>query len=191
MKFRGLILAVTIFFSNCNNNGKTKEQVEQAKQYLLDSVNDANRRQWIMDSLTAVSTNSPNELTPISPTLVSDESVKAKKNKVTRPQTNHPANTSADSKTNTVNESTLSANTGTNAPDQKKKKGLNNAAKGAIIGLGTGAAAGAVLNKDNRGKGAVIGGVVGAVGGAVGGAVLDKRKSKKEPEKDTLEKKEK
>ncbi len=51
----------------------------------------------------------------------------------------------------------------------KKKKGWSKAAKGAVIGGASGAVLGAVVNKRNRGAGAVIGGVVGAgVGYGVG-----------------------
>jgi hypothetical protein len=46
-----------------------------------------------------------------------------------------------------------------------RKKGWSKAAKGGVIGAGTGAAAGALLVKNNRALGAVIGGIV---GGGVG-----------------------
>jgi len=56
-----------------------------------------------------------------------------------------------------------------------EKKGWSKAAKGAVIGGVTGAAAGAVINKKNRGVGAVIGGVIGAGGGYVLGRGMDKK----------------
>lgn len=50
-----------------------------------------------------------------------------------------------------------------------KKKGWSKAAKGAVIGGAGGAVLGAVINKRNRGAGAVIGGVLGAgVGYGIG-----------------------
>jgi len=50
-----------------------------------------------------------------------------------------------------------------------KKKGWGKAAKGSVIGAGAGAAAGALLVKNNRALGAVIGGVLGGgVGYAIG-----------------------
>lgn len=53
--------------------------------------------------------------------------------------------------------------------ETEQKKGWSKAAKGAVIGGVTGAAAGAIINKKNRGVGAVIGGVVGAgVGYGIG-----------------------
>ena len=77
----------------------------------------------------------------------------------------------------TDNGTVVSNGTGTEtqAPAEvKKKEGMSNAAKGAIIGGVGGAAAGAVIGKN--GKGAVIGGVV----GAAGGYILGKKKDKKE-----------
>ena len=56
-----------------------------------------------------------------------------------------------------------------------EKKGWSKAAKGAVIGGVTGAAAGAVINKKNRAVGAVIGGVIGAGGGYVLGRGMDKK----------------
>jgi hypothetical protein len=56
-----------------------------------------------------------------------------------------------------------------------EKKGWSKAAKGAVIGGVTGAAAGAILNKQNRAVGAVIGGVIGAGGGYVLGRGMDKK----------------
>lgn len=58
------------------------------------------------------------------------------------------------------------------------KKGWSNTAKGAVIGAGTGAVAGAIISKD-KGKGAIIGGLIGAGVGAGTGAIIDKNKKKK------------
>jgi len=59
-------------------------------------------------------------------------------------------------------------------PQPVKKKGWSNAAKGAVIGAGTGAIGGAILSK-KKGLGAVIGGVVGAAGGYIIGKNMDKK----------------
>ncbi|WP_262712926.1 YMGG-like glycine zipper-containing protein [Hymenobacter radiodurans] len=59
---------------------------------------------------------------------------------------------------------------------QPIKKGWSRKGKGAAIGAGTGAAAGAIIaGKGDRGKGAVIG----AGAGAVSGALIGKRRDKK------------
>jgi len=55
-----------------------------------------------------------------------------------------------------------------------KKKGWSKAAKGAVIGAGSGAAAGAILTK-KKGKGAIIGGIIGATGGYIIGRGKDKK----------------
>lgn len=59
-----------------------------------------------------------------------------------------------------------------------KKSGMSNAAKGAIIGAGVGAATGAVVSKKHRVKGAIVGAVAGAGVGTVAGVVVDKKKEK-------------
>ncbi|MES2849356.1 MAG: glycine zipper domain-containing protein [Bacteroidota bacterium] len=66
-------------------------------------------------------------------------------------------------------------NTATSVPAETKKKGWSKAAKGAVIGGVTGAAAGAVINKKNRAAGAVIGGAVGAGVGYGIGRAKDKK----------------
>jgi len=56
-----------------------------------------------------------------------------------------------------------------------RKKGWSKAAKGGVIGAGTGAAAGALLVKNNRALGAVIGGIVGGGVGYEIGRTKDKQ----------------
>ena len=58
------------------------------------------------------------------------------------------------------------------------KKGWSSKAKGAIIGAGAGALGGAIINKRNRGAGAVIGGLGGAVLGTGVGAVIDHKRGR-------------
>lgn len=71
---------------------------------------------------------------------------------------------------------------GGSAEAQEKRTGWSPQAKGAVIGAGTGAAAGAIIHKRNR----VVGGVVGGVaGGAVGygvGKVIDNKQKEREEE---------
>jgi hypothetical protein len=59
-------------------------------------------------------------------------------------------------------------------PAKVQKKGWSKAAKGAVIGGGAGAVAGAVISK-KRVKGAVIGGVIGAGAGYIIGRSKDKK----------------
>lgn len=58
-----------------------------------------------------------------------------------------------------------------------KDKGWSSAAKGAVIGAGTGAIGGAILSK-KKGKGAIIGGIVGAAGGYIIGKNIDKKNNR-------------
>lgn len=71
------------------------------------------------------------------------------------------------------------AETGSIPAETKKKKGWSNTAKGAVIGAGAGAVAGAVIDKKSSAAGAVIGGLAGAGVGAATGAVIDHKKKKK------------
>ncbi|MBF03311.1 MAG: glycine zipper family protein [Flavobacterium sp.] len=58
-----------------------------------------------------------------------------------------------------------------------ERKGMSNAAKGALIGAGVGAATGAIVS-DKKGTGAIIGGLAGAGVGAGTGAIIDEKKKK-------------
>lgn len=61
------------------------------------------------------------------------------------------------------------------APVATRKKGWSKAAKGTVIGAGAGAVAGAIINKKDRGTGAVIGGILGAGAGYGIGRSMDKK----------------
>jgi hypothetical protein len=60
------------------------------------------------------------------------------------------------------------------AAEPAKKKGWSKAAKGTVIGAGSGAVVGAVVSK-KKGKGAIIGGAVGAGAGYIIGRSKDKK----------------
>lgn len=67
------------------------------------------------------------------------------------------------------------------AEAQEKRTGWSPQAKGAVIGAGTGAAAGAIIHKRNRVVGGVVGGVAGgAVGYGVGKHIDNKQKEREE-----------
>jgi Glycine zipper 2TM domain len=67
-----------------------------------------------------------------------------------------------------------------------KKKGLSHTAKGAIVGAGTGAITGAIINHDDRVKGAAIGTIIGAGIGAGTGLIVDKSVKKKKKKAATV-----
>ncbi len=55
------------------------------------------------------------------------------------------------------------------------RQGMSKAAKGTIIGTVGGAAAGAIINKRNRGAGAVVGGIIGGATGYTIGRSQDRK----------------
>lgn len=77
-----------------------------------------------------------------------------------------------------ANNNAVAASHVASAPVAKKKK-WNNTAKGAVIGAGTGAVAGALIGDKDRAKGALIGSVIGASAGTGTGLIIDHSKKKK------------
>lgn len=65
--------------------------------------------------------------------------------------------------------------TGTVQAQDTKREGWSPQAKGAVIGAGTGAAAGAIIHKRNRVVGGVVGGAVGGGAGYVIGKSIDNK----------------
>lgn len=84
-------------------------------------------------------------------------------------------NEQSEKRTVVYREANTNSSASTTTPTTVKKKGWSKAAKGAVIGGVTGAAAGAIINKKNRGAGAVIGGAVGAGVGYGIGRAKDKK----------------
>lgn len=80
----------------------------------------------------------------------------------------------SDNNTSTSGNSTTTDQAGTATQPVVKKKGWNNATKGAVIGGVVGAAGGAILSK-KKAQGAIIGGVIGAAGGYIFGHARDKK----------------
>lgn len=192
MKKLVICFTTALLISSCGNNAeknastepqgavtdsKSQEKdIERAKKEMLDSVNLSTIRQRTIDSMNAVSASrvvEPHGTThhttvhhPAGTTAPVTSSNPQTQAPVTTPQTSAPSS------------SPVAAST----PTTEKKKGLSNAVKGSLIGVGTGAAAGAIIDKNHRGEGAIIGGVTGAVGGALGGALIDRNKRKKAAE---------
>ena len=196
-----LCAAAFVLLTACDNKAERKAEIETATQAAIDSMNAITERERLNDSMNMVTTTEPT----ISATPTADEkNVPARKKK-----TGSPAEPETPGKSTEEPAGEGTANTGTTAtetdntsvktespaaepeaePEEKKKKGINNTVKGAIIGAGAGAVGGAIINKKNPGKGAIIGGVVGAGAGAVTGVILDKNKKKKEAAKDSASKK--
>jgi hypothetical protein len=166
-----IISAVAIFslftMAACNSSAiKQKEAALQAQQRTIDSMNVELAKKKVVDSMSEVMRMQYY----IPPTTVAAVAPVA-------------ASASRSSK-RSYSGQTRRASTVTQAPApvvyqqvpvEQKKKGWSAKAKGAVIGAGTGAAAGAIINKRNRVAGAVIGGVLGAGAGTGIGAILDKK----------------
>ena len=82
--------------------------------------------------------------------------------------------------TNSANNNSSSSVASSNTVPAKKK-GWSHKAKGVAVGAGTGAITGALINKNNRGVGAIVGGLVGAASGYIIGNEVDKKKEKERP----------
>ncbi len=183
-----------ISMAACNNNQAEREaEIDMATSAAVDSLNDMNERIRLEDSMenvaSATVSGSPGTVQPR--TAGKKPGKKGGSDPVEAPSPGNDGNTAG---TGTVaaepsgnEEHTGTAGTETDEPatEEKKKQGINNTVKGAVIGAGAGAVGGAIINKKNPGKGAIIGGVVGAGAGAVTGVIIDKNKKKKEA-KDTV-----
>lgn len=82
------------------------------------------------------------------------------------------------SSSNNGNQASNSSSQGTTAT---KKKGISEAAKGTAIGVVSGAALGAIVNKKNRGGGAVVGGIIGGATGYTLGRSQDRKSGRVQP----------
>ncbi len=186
MKKITMVLAASTLMFACNETTKKNSQdvaqfqsVEQIKKMTIDSMR---MQAQIRDTKEAV-IDSMNKVAKIEQarafTLDSLRASKKGTQVVTRNnyQATRRANDIVAYKDNSEASTTT---TSTPAKVYKKKRRISRTAEGAIIGAGVGAVSGAIINKSNRGKGAIIGGVIGAGVGAGTGAVLDKRAKKKE-----------
>jgi hypothetical protein len=143
-------LAIVTAMAACNSNNTNKEaEIQQARQYTIDSMKAAAALQEAEAKNTAASRTTT----------------------ANRTSTRHSGTARTSTYRSYSEPATLpTAKTSTDRP------GWSNKAKGAVIGGVVGAVTGAAVSKDKKGKGAIIGGVVGAAGGYGVGAILDKKK---------------
>jgi hypothetical protein len=140
-------LAIVTAMAACNSNAKKEAEIQQAKQYTIDSMNTAAQQ---------------------------EASASHSLNGTTRHYSSGTRQTTSGSNRTVYRSYSEPATLPTaSAP---AKKGWSNKAKGAVVGGVVGAVTGAAVSKDKKGKGAIIGGVVGAAGGYGVGAILDKKK---------------
>jgi len=141
----------TIFLLNACNSGSNKEaELVRAKQATIDSMKVVMAKKAAVDSMNAVMAEREAE-------------IKAQNEENNRQ----------------IAESNEVAAQNSVAPSAtQKKKGWSHTAKGAVVGAGTGAVTGAIINK-KRGQGAIVGTLIGAGVGAGTGAIVDAQKKKK------------
>ena len=159
---------LTLGFAACHNadTDKSTSAVVDAHETTIDSMKMEIVKQRVVDSMQDVARSEEKE-------AVVTTAVAAPARRTT-PRKSSSSNASSSSQYNS-NSSYSNAAYEPVAPVSPAKRGWSAKAKGAIIGAGAGAVGGAIINKKNRGAGAVIGGLGGAAVGTGVGAILDHR----------------
>lgn len=191
------IFAITAVFAACNNNPKTgNDTVASARETDTATANHnaftdkAREVQMNGVSDTIVSNDGSTyvkvkpEAAPAKTAPVIKEKSTVRRKTATRSRRASSAGTdagisksessTASNGTSGTSDSSSTETATTTTTTETKKKGWSKAAKGAVIGAGTGAAAGAIISK-KKGKGAIIGGIIGATGGYIIGKGKDKK----------------
>jgi hypothetical protein len=151
-------LAIVALFANCRNN---KSELENTRVVLVQDTS----RLYTSSILTDKSAGTETYAATLGSAIGTE-----------RPVTSTKPRTSTRKISSTVNNN--SSGTVASTPVPAKKKGWSDRAKGTVIGAGTGAAAGAIINKKDRVAGAIIGGIIGAAGGYVIGNERDRKKGR-------------
>jgi hypothetical protein len=181
----------------CNSSAlKEKEAALQAQQHALDVAAMELTKQRVIDSMNEVTRvqyvfPQTQDMMPGTQTVTSApkvvhvyHSAPKKRSYSSRIRSNNTSSRSAANETETVAQAPVSTASTTTVPTtvsqpapviEQQRKGWSAKAKGAVIGAGTGAAAGAILNGRNRVAGAVIGGILGAGAGTGIGAIIDRK----------------
>lgn len=197
------ILSITAILAACNSNPKTGNDTgasvtttdtatanhnaftDKASEVQLNGVNDTIVSN---DGSTYVKVKPKDaETAPARPAAVTKEKSVAHHTSTRTSRTSSTASgagnagaggtATTDSGNKTVSTGTTGTSgteTSTTTTTTTKKKGWSKAATGAVIGAGTGAAAGAIISK-KKGKGAIIGGIIGGAGGYILGRSKDKK----------------
>jgi hypothetical protein len=159
--------------SSCSMGGnKDNEAALQAQQNTINEMKIEMARQHVIDSMNEVARVEKEKQPAVAKTVVVRRS----------PSRNSSASTGMNSTQSYGGNSQPVAQTQApvyqDAPAEAQKKGWSAKAKGAVIGTAVGAASGAIINKRNRGVGAIIGGVLGAGAGTGIGAIIDKKQGR-------------
>jgi hypothetical protein len=143
------IFSAAILFASCNSGADKEAALLKEKQFAIDSMKHVMEKKAIVDSMNAVMARRE--------AAKNEEETRVAEERNTR---------------------VASTNNVASAPVATRKKGWNHTAKGAVVGAGTGAVTGALINK-KRGEGALVGSLIGAGVGTATGAIVDNSQKKK------------
>ncbi len=186
MKQKFLAIVVAAVFAACNSNPKTSTQPASA------AISDTGRNSAAADRGQVIELKGVNDTivtgdgsryvkvdtSNSSQTVVKSETPVRTQRETVHHTARHTSSGSSSGSGSSNGGYSSTSGTGTSTaestPVPAKKKGWSKAAKGTVIGAGTGAIAGALISK-KKGLGAVIGGVVGGAGGYIIGHSKDKK----------------
>ena len=170
------VLAIAGIFSITSCSNSANREAAATKQRTIDSLNTELTKKKVVDSMNEIARMQSYPMpviTPVAPGInpAPVQPVVAHTRTV-RGRTHHYSGSNgsvAQGGQTTVYQQ---------APVAPRKRGWSAKAKGAVIGAGAGAITGAVIDRKNRGAGAVIGGLLGAGAGTGVGAIIDKKKGR-------------
>jgi hypothetical protein len=172
------LLSGFVGLAACSGN-QQKDAALQAQQRTIDSMNTELAKKRVIDSMNEITKTQyvfpQNGVVPAATAVVAPAATSSVARTTRR---SHAAHTTRRSSSSTSQTSSSTQPVVYQEPAPAKKRGWSAKAKGAVIGTAAGAAAGAIINKRNRGAGAVIGGVLGAGAGTGVGAIIDKKKGR-------------
>lgn len=175
--------ALTIGFTACHNVNTDKQAATvAAHEATIDSMKIELAKQRVVDSMQNLQTVAAANAAQAAKEEVKKEPAKAVVAKKTRRKAasrNYTTEASENAYHYNSGYSNTPATVYEPAPaPAPAKKGWSAKAKGAVIGAGAGAVGGAIINKRNRGVGAIIGGLGGAAVGTGVGAIIDHKKGR-------------
>lgn len=172
-----IVLAGLFSMTACNRTAvNQKDAAIQAQQHTIDSMNAELAKKKVIDSMNEVARIQyviPQQAAPAAPATAS--AATSSRSTSSHRTVRHTKHSSSQSN---AGSDVVASSAPASQQSETRKRGWSAKAKGAIIGAGAGAAAGAIINKRNRAAGAVIGGVLGAGAGTGAGAVIDKKKGR-------------
>ena len=173
-----VLISAVLLFSSCKNKGQNQAALNPTDTAGLAAFN----AQKTADSLAALKSDGPSNAAANEQQRGSSQSFAGNNGQ----ETDNGQEAGAVKSINDDNGQYVNNNSGGASSDQEansgttttKKKKFSNAAKGALIGAGSGAAVGAIVDKKNRGLGAVIGAAIGGGAGYGIGKHKDNKKAK-------------